>query len=137
MLVLDVEARRIVQLAVSHPPSLPPPPPPSSNSVSPAAAGTTATTTPIPAAAAAAASRTCTGGCLVVVREVVPPDDRVRYAARMAIDRDRVRIYVADNELTGVRSRLASWRGGAGSRTWGKTGRLVAYEAAPAGTPVD
>ena len=62
-------------------------------------------------------------GDLRLVREVVSHDDRLRYPARLGVDRRRRRLYVADNELS-QRTRLQA-------KFWGKTGRIVVYDVHP------
>jgi len=60
---------------------------------------------------------------LRLVREVVPRDARLRYPARLFVDRRRRRLFVADNELS-QRTRLQT-------KFWGKTGRVVVYDIHP------
>lgn len=63
------------------------------------------------------------GAELRLVREVVTRDARLRYPARLCVDRRRRRLYVADNELS-QRTRLQT-------KFWGKTGRVVVYDIHP------
>jgi len=63
------------------------------------------------------------GTDLRFVREVVTRDTRLRYPARLCVDRRRGRLYVADNELS-QRTRLQT-------KYWGKTGRVVVYDIRP------
>jgi hypothetical protein len=58
---------------------------------------------------------------LGLIREVVSCDDRLRYPARLCLDIDRGRLYVADNALTN-KSLLSM------GKFWGKTGRVVVYD---------
>lgn len=62
-------------------------------------------------------------GDLRLVREVVTRDERLRYPARLCVDRRRRRLYVADNELT-QRTPLTA-------KYWGKTGRVRVYDVHP------
>jgi len=52
--------------------------------------------------------------------ELVTHDDRLRYPARLCVDRRRTRLYVADNELM-QRTRLQT-------KFWGKMGRIMVYD---------
>ena len=63
------------------------------------------------------------GADLRQVREVVAHDERLRYPARLAVDRRRRRLYVADNALSQP-TRLHA-------KFWGKTGRIVVYDIHP------
>jgi len=63
------------------------------------------------------------GAELRLVREIVTTDCRLRYPARLCVDRRRGRLYVADNELC-QRTRLQT-------KSWGKTGRVVVYNTQP------
>ena len=63
------------------------------------------------------------GAELRLVRELVTCDRRLRYPARLCVDRRRGRLYVADNELS-QRTRLQT-------KFWGKTGRVVVYDTRP------
>ena len=60
------------------------------------------------------------GDELRLVRQLVARDSRLRYPARLCVDRRRGRLYVADNELS-QRTRLQT-------KFWGKTGRVVVYD---------
>ncbi len=62
---------------------------------------------------------------LKFIREIIPHHSQMRYAARLCLDSLRGRIYIADNELSN-RSTLRM-----GSKFWGKTGRVLVYEAKP------
>ena len=61
---------------------------------------------------------------LRLVREVVTHDARLRYPARLCVDRRRGRLYVADNELIEPQTRLQT-------KFWGKTGRVLVYDTLP------
>jgi len=60
---------------------------------------------------------------LQLVRELVSSEARLRYPARLCVDRRRRRFYIADNELS-QRTRLQT-------KFWGKTGRIVVFETHP------